>query len=384
MATTFHDPAEVMRKGATPLPGPYYASEEMFKLELERIFYEQWLYVGRAEQIPNPGDYFLQEIGKESIIVVRDSAGEIRAHYNVCRHRGTRICMTGQGHFNKAIQCPYHAWTYGLDGQLIGAPHMTGVPFDKKDYPLKSAEAAVWEGFIFINLSFNPTPFETVFEPLIGKFGDWAMPALRAARRIDYEVKANWKLLVENYSECYHCPLIHPELVERTDYLSGMDDLYEGAFLGGYMNMLDGSESMTLTGGANGQPLGRVSGDDLNRVYYYSIFPNMLLSLHPDYVMAHRIIPIAADHSHVVCEWFFDPEVMARPDFSPDDAVNFWDITNRQDWAVCEWSQLGVSSRAYTPGPYSGREGLLAAFDDEVLKALGREPDGPKSGEKSR
>jgi Rieske 2Fe-2S family protein len=367
----FYDASETLNRGATPLPGSYYRSESHFQTEIERIFFEQWVYVGRAEQIPNPGDYFLQPLGGESLIIVRDLAGQVRAHYNVCRHRGTRLCTAETGHFNKSIQCPYHAWTYGLDGRLIGAPHMTEVAgFAKQDFPLHSLTVEVWEGFLFINLSPHPQPFQQSFAPLLDKFTAWNMTELRAAARIEYEVAANWKLIVENYSECYHCPLIHPELSARSDYLSGRNDLYEGNFLGGFMNVRAENHSMSMSGATSGKVLGQVSGEDLNRVYYYSIFPNMLLSLHPDYVMAHRLLPHQAGQTTVICEWFFDSEAMSQPDFNPNDAVEFWDITNRQDWQVCELSQLGVSSRAYTPGLYSEREGLAAAFTQEVRRVM--------------
>lgn len=141
--------------------------------------------------------------------------------------------------------------------------------------------------------------------------------------------------------------------------------------MGGFMNVREENHSLSLSGATSGKVLGQVSGEDLQRVYYYSIFPNMLLSLHPDYVMAHRLLPQRAGHTQVVCEWLFDPEAMAQPNFDPGDAVEFWDITNRQDWYACELSQQGVSSRAYVPGPYSGREGLLAAFTQEVRRVLG-------------
>lgn len=368
----FYDASETLTQGATPLPGPYYTSETHFQTEIERIYFDQWVYVGRAEQIPQPGDYFLFSLGGENLILVRDQAGQVRAHYNVCRHRGTRLCTTAAGHFNKSIQCPYHAWTYGLDGHLIGAPHMAEVAgFAKADFPLHSVAVEVWEGFLFINLSPTPQPFAEVFAPLLQRFRAWNLANIRVASRIEYEVPANWKLIVENYSECYHCPLIHPELSARSDYLSGRNDLYEGAFLGGFMNVREENHSLSLSGATSGKVLGQVSGEDLQRVYYYSIFPNMLLSLHPDYVMAHRLLPQRAGHTQVVCEWLFDPEAMAQPNFDPGDAVEFWDITNRQDWYACELSQQGVSSRAYVPGPYSGREGLLAAFTQEVRRVLG-------------
>ncbi len=361
--------------GASTLPGQYYTSEKIFERERECIFSQRWLCVGRREQIPRSGDYFVQTIGDESLIIVRGQDGRARAFYNVCRHRGTRMCIESSGHFRQSIQCPYHAWTYNLDGRLIGAPHMNEVEaFDKANYPLYSATLDTWEGFLFVNLARQPEPFAEAFAPLMGKFSQWHISELCSARHIEYEVQANWKLLVENYSECYHCPLIHPALAVLSPYRSGQNDLYEGPFLGGFMDINQGTESLSLNGYACGLPLGEVSGADRNRVYYYSIFPNMLLSLHPDYVMFHLLWPESVSRTRIACKWLFDPEVIARPDFDPSGAVEFWDMTNRQDWHVCELSQLGLKSRAYTPGPYSAAESLPAAFDREVLRALGQPP----------
>jgi Rieske 2Fe-2S family protein len=356
------------------LPRQYYTSEQIFREETQSIFYERWVCVGRVEQIPNPGDYFVQKVSAESLIIVRIRAGEIRALYNVCRHRGARLCSNGgQGHFREAIQCPYHAWTYNLEGRLIGAPHMNEVPdFNKEDYPLHGAHVHTWEGFIFISLAPKRPPLNDIFATLSEKFEPWHLSRLHSAHQIDYDVRANWKLLVENYSECYHCPLVHPTLNELSHYQSGANDFQKGLILGGYMELKH--DSMTVDGATCADPLGQVSGEDLNRVYYYTLFPNLLLSLHPDYVMFHTLWPQTPDRTHIVCEWLFDPEVIAQPDFDPSGAVEFWDITNRQDWHVCEITQQGVSSRVYTPGPANiGHEELIAAFDQEVLKALGHQ-----------
>ena len=370
--STFYKPSETLSEGAMTLARRYYTSAEILDEEFERIFYEQWLCVGREEQIPTPQRYFLQQVGQENIIVVRNKVGEVNAFYNVCRHRGTRMITEPSGRFASCIQCPYHAWTYNLDGDLIGAPLMDEVSwFDKSDFPLHPVAVAQWEGFLFINLSRRPEPFETAFAPLLGKFAPWNLPELKVARRIEYEVAANWKLVVQNYSECYHCPLIHPDLVKISPSRSGKNDLYEGPFLGGYMELNHGSGSMTMSGRACAAPLSGLTEQDLQRVYYYSLFPNTLLSLHPDYVMCHTLWPQSPDRTHIICEWMFSPEAAAQPDFNPEDAIQFWDMTNRQDWHVCELSQLGVSSRAYTPSPYSGPEALLAAFDRQLLKALG-------------
>lgn len=363
-----------MTKVYSTLPRQYYTSEQIFREETQRIFYERWLCVGRLEQIPNPGDYFVQQVGMESLIITKTRQGEVCAFYNVCRHRGARLCSQGsQGHFRESIQCSYHAWTYSLAGRLIGAPHMNEVSgFDKSEYPLHRAQVSTWEGFIFVNLAATPQPFDNIFVKLSEKFAPWRLSNLRSARRIEYDVRANWKLLVENYSECYHCPLVHPALAKLSDYQSGANEFEAGQFLGGFMELNHKGSSLTIDGDAAALPLGDVSGEDLNRVYYYSLFPHTLLSLHPDYVMVHTLWPQAPDRTLIGCEWLFDPAAMAQPDFNPNDAVEFWDMTNRQDWHVCEITQQGVSSRVYTPGPaYVDHERLIAAFDQEVLKALG-------------
>ena len=206
------------------------------------------------------------------------------------------------------IQCPYHAWTYGLDGRLIGAPHMDQMEgFEKAEHSLHAVNLAIWEGFIFVNLAKKPTPLEERFAPLAGKFSHWNLPKLRSARRIEYDVRANWKLIFENYSECYHCPGVHPALQKLTPYDLAENDLCEGPFLGGFMPITKG-RSLTMTGNACSLPVGDIKGEDNHRVFYYSIFPNMLLSMHPDYVMVHQVWPQSPERTLILCDWFFHPE----------------------------------------------------------------------------
>lgn len=362
-------------QNAMTLPREYYTSQEIFDTESQKIFGEQWLCVGRASQISEPGSYFLYEpddgIHQESIIITRDRSGIAHAHYNVCRHRGTRICTEHQGQFAGTIQCPYHAWTYGLDGQLLGAPNMTDVDkFEREDYPLHKAALTEWEGFLMLNLSSDPIPFEEAYASLIGRFQSWHIGSLQSARTVTYDVQANWKLIFQNYNECYHCPTVHPLLNQLTPYKGASNELEDGPFLGGPMSMAEPG-SMTMSGKLCGPVLGDVRGDDLQAVHYYTLMPNFFISLHPDYVLVHRIERCNPGQTHIVCDWLFAPEAIDDPNFKPDDAVEFWDITNRQDWHVCELSQLGVSSRAYTPGPYAELESILAAFDREYLRVLG-------------
>jgi len=367
--TAFRRTTETFQVGARTLPQRYFVSSEIFAEEQEEIFSAQWICVGHQSQVPQAGDYFVQEVAGESLIIARDQNATIRAFYNVCRHRGTRLCENDAGHAS-AIQCPYHAWTYALDGRLIGAPHMDTVPeFTKTEYSLGAVRFALWEGFIFVNLGEHAAPLEEVFAPLAGKFTHWNLPALRCAKRIDYHVCANWKLIFENYSECYHCPGVHPMLSKVSPYDSAENDLTEGPFLGGFMQISKGA-SLTMSGKACARSVGEIDAADHARVFYYSIFPNMLLSLHPDYVMVHLLSPLAPDRTRVVCDWFFHPNAFSQADFRPEDAIEFWDVTNKQDWHVCELSQRGIGSRAYQPGPYSPRESIPAAWDREYLRHL--------------
>ena len=373
ITTLFRKTAETFHAGAKTLPRRYFVSPDIFGEELEKIFRGQWVLVGHQSQLGEAGDYFIAEVAGESLVLASDQRSTIRGFYNVCRHRGSRLLQEQMGNA-ASIRCPYHAWTYGLDGRLLGAPHMNDVPgFRKADYSLHPVNLALWEGFIFLNLANSPAPLKKWFAPLAGKFSRWNLPALRSAKRIEYDVRANWKLIFENYSECYHCLGVHPELSKISPYDSAENDLTEGPFLGGFMRIAKG-KSLTISG--NACALGVTDKEEegeesKHRVFYYSIFPNMLLSLHPDYVMVHQLWPKSPERTLILCDWFFHPEAFGRGDFDPDDAIQFWDMVNRQDWHVCELSQQGISSRVYEPGPYSARESIPAAWDEYYLRQMG-------------
>jgi len=369
----FHKTVETFTAGAKTLAQRYFVSEEIFAKERQQIFSTEWLCVGHQSQLENAGDYLLAEVGGESLIIVRDQKGRLHGFFNVCRHRGTRMCEGQRGQFTQTIQCPYHAWTYRLDGTLLGAPHMENVDsFDKAEHLLHEVSLTLWEGFIFVNLAEHPVPLVKRFAPLEGKFSHWNLPKLRSAKRIEYDVRANWKLIFENYSECYHCPLVHPELSILSPYDSAENDLCEGPFLGGFMSITRGN-SLTMSGNTCALPVGDIQAEDHHRVFYYSIFLNLLLSMHPDYVVVHQIWPRLPNRTLIFCDWFFHPAAFGRADFNPADAVEFWDMTNRQDWHVCELSQQGIGSRAYEPGFYSPRESIPAAWDRQYLRAIGEQ-----------
>lgn len=350
--------------GPMTLPQSYYTDTQVFHVEQERFFFSDWVCFGREEQVAKAGDYFLGEIGGESIIVTRDSKNILRAFYNVCRHRGTRMCTEHAGVFaNHRIRCPYHAWTYGTDGALIAAPQME---IDRSEFSLHQTHISVWEGHIFLNFAKEPRPLEEKLAPLTEAFAAWGMRDLRLYKRIVYDVRANWKLIVANYNECLHCPMLHPSLNRLTDYLGANNIEPTQAFIGGSMGFKAGVETMSTDGQRRREYLPGLSAAQRRQVAYYAIYPNLLLSLHPDYMMTHTLWPRAVDRTEIVCEFHFHPDELAKPDFQGDDAVEFWDQTNREDWHISELSQLGISSRAYTPGPYSKREELLAAFDQIV------------------
>jgi Rieske 2Fe-2S family protein len=371
--STFLKTVESYRQGARTLPGRFYTAPDVLAEERERIFARHWICVGRNAALAEPGDYFLAEIAGESIIVLRNQSGYARAFFNVCRHRGTRLCEDRAGRLSETIQCPYHAWTYGLDGRLIGAPHMNEVEgFDKRDYPLHNVGLVEWEGFLFVNLDPSAMTGAEWFAPLNRRFARYNLAALRTVRRIEYDVQANWKLILQNYNECLHCPTIHPELSTKLPYTSGANDLIEGPFLGGYMEIKPPNESATVSGRACALPLGELSENDRRRAFYYALFPTMMLSLHPDYAVFYTVWPTGPRTSRVICEWMVHPDAPGSPGYNIQDAEEFWDRTNRQDWHICEQSQLGVSSRVYQPGPYSPRESIPAAWDRTYLRALGQ------------
>src|SRR5207249_4651227 len=375
----------------TTLPRRFYADPDFYRAELERFYFARWICAGRADQVPCPGDYFTRTLGGDSIIITRDPSGAIHALFNVCRHRGTRICEQAEGHFVERIQCPYHAWTYDLSGRLMAAPHMPPA-FCRDDYPLHRAGCELWDGHIFVYLgqdgrngqdgrdgqdrrdaqdgrdrSTRPRLRDQLLD-LPERFASYRMGDLRLARRIAYDVKANWKLIVLNYNECLHCPTLHPALNRVHHYLAADNVEPTSAYCGGAMGFREHVETASTDGRRRRAYLPGLNATERHQVAYFSIYPNLFLSLHPDYVMTHTLWPRAHDRTEIICEWHFHPAEMARPDFQADDAIELWDATNREDWWISEQSQAGIQSRAYEPGPYSERESLLWSFDEIVRR----------------
>jgi glycine betaine catabolism A len=366
--------------------GEIYEDPNIFSAELERFFYRNWLCVGRSEDFTNSGDFNTQQIGRESVLLVRDGTGCVRGYYNLCRHRGTRVVSEPSGHGARSFACPYHAWSYDLDGRLIGAPHMAEQKgFDRRDYGLHPIRVDTWGGFVWVNLEADTPGLSDSLGTFFQRFDRFPLADLRLGGRQSYEVEANWKIIVENFSECYHCAPVHPSLTRLTPYLSGHNDASflrgdaESKFSGGYMEFAQDFQSMTRSGYTKRPFVPGMTAEDRRRVYYYVLFPNMFFSLHPDYLMVHRGWPKTYNRTQVENEFYFTSGAMADPGFDPSDAMGLWDEINRQDWKVCELAQLGMGSRAWKGGRYSDREELVRDFDEYVAREFGRETI-PRSG----
>jgi Rieske 2Fe-2S family protein len=292
----------------------------------------------------------------------------LRAFHNVCRHRGSTLVDAPEAGDTGSIvrfQCPYHAWIYDLEGRLKQPRHTELLEdFDPAAWGLVPVRVESWQGIVYVDLSGSAEPLVDFLGSITTEFARFDLAALRRVRRIDYDVKANWKAIVENYQECYHCPGVHPQLNRITPYTSGRYLESSGAGMNSYMEVLPQFETLSMTGAADGRgPMPGMTDEDDHRIYYSAVWPNLLFSLHPDYLMLHWVTPLEPGRTLVRCEWYFDPAEMAKADFNPDDAIEFWDLTNRQDWHVCELQQRGTKSRAYNAGRYAGMESSVHGFD---------------------
>ncbi len=354
------------------LPARAYTDPTWFADEMDQVFAQMWLAAGRSAELDGAGAFIRRDVAGASVLIVRGPDGEVKAFHNVCRHRGTRLCVEESGVFHGSIQCPYHAWTYGLSGSLLAAPQMDEVDgFDRALYPLRPVACDTWDGHIFINLASHPVRLSDQLADLPSRFAPWRMQDLRRAHRIEYAVATNWKLVVQNYNECLHCPVIHPLLNRMHHYLAADNVPTTGSYCGGAMGFKDGVETLSSDGKRRRDVLPGLGDRERGIVNYFAIYPNLLLTLHPDYMMTITIWPQDCGRTKLIAEWHFHPDEMAKPDFVFQDAIDFWDRTNREDWSISEQSYLGISSRGYAPGPYSQRERQLWEFDQFVLAKMG-------------
>jgi Rieske 2Fe-2S family protein len=343
------------------LPRAAYLSPEAFDEERERIFWRQWFVVGREEEVAAPGDYVVKDVAGESILVIRTRSGALAAHYNVCRHRGSQLvpdCRSGT--FPGAIRCPYHSWTYTLEGELRTAPFLDESDgLSRGDLSLHPVGVDIWGGFLFVHLTPRDpaAPGHSLSAQLAAvpeRLRRYPLAELRVARRIAYEVRANWKVMLENYNECYHCGPVHPELcrlVPAFRQRGGSDLDWEHG-----IPHRDGAWTFTASGTTNRLPFEGLSEEERTRHKGELVYPNLMLSLSAEHVAAFYVLPHGPDRTTIVNEFLFHPDEMAKPDFAPGDAVDFWDLVNHQDWAICESVQRGMSSRVFERGYYAPME----------------------------
>ena len=284
---------------ATMLPPRAFVDPGVFEWELETIF-SGWICVGHVSRVAEPGSYLMREIGTDSVVVMGAEDGRPRAFLNVCRHRGARLIDEPEGSVRRRIQCPYHGWSYGLDGQLKATPHMEGVEdFDTSCWGLMPVRVATVGGLVLVDLSGEAPDVGDHAGELAGYLERYRVEALGRAGQASYEVAANWKAIAENYSECLHCPGVHPELNRLSHYMSGEVLDGAGAWCGGSMTLTEGASTMGREGGhaQHRPPIDGLSGADLSSVLYFVLFPNTLVSLHPDYAMLHTLVA-ALGRSH--------------------------------------------------------------------------------------
>ncbi len=353
------------------LPRAAYVDAAVFAWEQEHFFSRGWVCAALGEDVAEPGDHRGESLGAWGVLLTRDDDGQVHAFANTCRHRGHELVACGESAHGARIICPYHAWTYDLKGNLKAARGFVDAPgFDASTHGLVELPTEEWAGLIFVDASNTGEPLRDRLGTLDTLVAPYEPGRLKVVGRHTYDARANWKILIENYHECYHCSMIHPQFCDVSSPRSGENYAPDGgAWVGGWMTIRDGMSTMSLDGTSRATALRGLDGDALRQVIYVNIFPNILLSLHPDYVMTHRLTPLAPDRTRIECTWAFAPDSVNQSTFDPAFAVEFWDMTNEQDWRACESVQRGLSSPHAIPGPLSQEEDAVYQFVTMIARA---------------
>ncbi|MDV3130272.1 aromatic ring-hydroxylating dioxygenase subunit alpha [Mycobacterium sp. 21AC1] len=363
------------------LGGDYYANPAVFAAEQERIFEATWICAVRTADLALAGQFKKVQVGRESVLLVRGRDGLLRAFLNICRHRGAQLCVEAHGQVRRNLRCPYHAWTYALDGKLVAAPNLgsltdgDGAPIDRYQFGLVPVALTEWLGYAWVCLSDAPPPFEDVVAEATRTLGDsdainrYGIGGLDVGRRIVYDVAANWKLIVENFMECYHCSSIHPELVgvlpEFSRGTAAQANVGRGAEFGSEVNgfTVDGSEGFERLPG--------ITDEQDRRYYAITVKPTVFINLVPDHIIFHRMFPVAVDRTVIECDWLYTADLLASGrDISR--SVELFHRVNEQDFAACERTQPAMSSRAYrNGGVLVPTEHHIGEFQEWVVSRLG-------------
>jgi Rieske 2Fe-2S family protein len=378
------------------LTQPFYTDEKIYGLDLEKIYLNYWLYVGHKSQIPKPGSYFTVQLGSEPVLIVRGEDDQVRALINVCRHRGSMLCTDAAGQLKKLV-CPYHQWVYDLDGTLRAAKLMPE-EFDKTSFHLHQIHCRELEGFLFISFAQDPPDFDhlvSIYKPHMKMYD---MEKTKVAYTGRYLVNSNWKLIAENFRECYHCGVGHPEYCSviiganldqgreraqgvrleknRTWESKGIPiykSLFENQDIWYYCERYPyqpGFTTMSADGRPVSVPLGNLPDIDVG-VWSIVQYPNFWLDINHDYAWAMHLLPVSATKTEVRAQWLVRADAVEGRDYEIDKLIWFWKTTAEQDWKLCEDNQAGVNSRYYRPGPYSDyAEGGPGQFVDWYLSAI--------------
>jgi Rieske 2Fe-2S family protein len=354
---------------ATMLPARAYTDGDVFAFERERLFGTDWVCVGRESDVAVAGTWFVAPVCRGGVIVVAGDDGVPRAFHNVCRHRGTTL-LDGCGERAASIRCPYHGWSYDLRGHLALAPGMDDVVgFDPEAHGLAPVRLETFGGFLFVSLAATGPSLLSWLDDLPAQFEGIPLAGLVLGRRSRTTVRANWKLLMENFAESYHFGPVHPQLQRQTPSARAESLLSRGPWQGGWMPLLPGAETVSKDRRRHGRPLLRKSGAEARGALDYLLFPYLFLSLQPDYLLAYHLAPVSHEETGVTFDVLFDPG--ARGDageIAAADVYDFWQLTNAQDYSICERQQVGLTSPGFIPGRYAPTEEGVHEFDKIVAE----------------
>jgi Rieske 2Fe-2S family protein len=335
-----------------------YVDSDNWDIEKHKVFASNWFCIGRHDEVGSTsGSYKLVDLQGEQVLVVRGADNSLRAFVNMCRHRGTELVdstdtSASVGCFGALIRCPYHNWTYNTDGSLRGAPHLVDIDYESSG--LLQLGLEVWGGFVFIRQHDGEESLLDSIGEISTRVSNYPLSELVIGRTITYEVAANWKVLEENYNECYHCGPVHPELCDLVPSFraGGASDLN---WDNGVAHR-EGAYTFTSSGTTSRKPFAGLSEAELVNHKGELVYPNLFLSMSCDHVAAFVLWPKGPAHTTIVCNFLFHPSEVAKPDFDPSDAADFWDVVNLQDWSICERVQRGMMSKFFTQGLFAPME----------------------------
>ena len=375
----------------------FYTDADIYQRDISEIYLKCWLYAGHVSEITAVGDYFLFEFAGESVIIVRSDENTVSALLNVCRHRGSKVCLSDRGCAKKLV-CRYHAWVYELDGSLRAAAHMQD-DLDKAGLSLRKVHVEVLEGMIYINFAEQPAAFKPVRDAMTECLRPYRLDDAKVAHRQTYSIDANWKLSLENYTECYHCLPSHPEyskghslakpaarsaeLMEEVMARAAECGLSDVAVNRNYLDAEGYGADCAyerypmwrghITGSDDGQPVAPLMGDIKGYdggTTDFQVGPVTFALAYCDYVVIYRFTPVSLDKSECDITWLVNGDAEEGKDYDKDRLIWLWDVTTAADKRIIEYNAEGVNSRYYKPGPLSTMEEFTWTYMSWYLEAI--------------